>query len=267
MRSVKARGFTLAEVVMVIAITGIIAAMAAVFIRKPIEGFVDATRRAAMADAADTALRRISRELHEALPNSVRVDSSTALEFLHVRSGGRYREELPGNILDFTANDTSFDVLGPGVTVQTNDWIVVYNLGITGASAYEGTSSSRRQASAFGTNLSSISITSTVPYTNASPGRRFQVVDMPISYVCSGSQLRRYAGYTITSGQANPPSSGIPAVGGNTLLVDGIAAGGCSFSYASTVSQRDGLVTMNLRLASGSETVNLVYQVHVNNAP
>src|SRR5689334_20531964 len=148
------RGFTLTEAIMVIVITGIIASMVAVFIQKPVQGFFDTARRAALVDAADTVLRRISRDVREALPNSVRVNG-TALEFLHVRSAGRYREQGPGDSLDFTTNDTSFDVLGSAVSVQSGDSIVVYNLGITGASAYEPPGTSRRIAAApFGASLS-----------------------------------------------------------------------------------------------------------------
>src|SRR3954463_8106182 len=128
-------GFTLTEAVMVIVITGILAGMVAVFIQKPVQGFFDTARRAALVDAADTVLRRLSRDVREALPNSVRVSGGTALEFLHVRSAGRYREQGPGDILDFTTNDTSFGVLGPAVSVQSGDSIVVYNLGIPGSSS------------------------------------------------------------------------------------------------------------------------------------
>ncbi|NIO42154.1 MAG: prepilin-type N-terminal cleavage/methylation domain-containing protein, partial [Burkholderiales bacterium] len=66
-------GFTLAEAVIVIAVLGIISAAAAVFIRGPIAAYFDVARRAEMVDTADTALRRIARDLQRALPNSVRV--------------------------------------------------------------------------------------------------------------------------------------------------------------------------------------------------
>src|SRR5205814_7956125 len=68
------RGFTLLEAVLVIAMTGIVAAMVAVFIRAPVNAYVDQARRAELSDAADTALRRMAREVQRALPNSVRVD-------------------------------------------------------------------------------------------------------------------------------------------------------------------------------------------------
>src|SRR5689334_13950131 len=93
------RGFTLTEAIMVIVTTGILATMVAVFIQRPIQGFFDTARRAALVDAADTVLRRISRDVREALPNSVRVTGGTALEFLHMRAAGRYREQVaPGPV-------------------------------------------------------------------------------------------------------------------------------------------------------------------------
>ena len=249
---------------MVIVITGILASMVAVFIQKPVQGFFDTARRAALVDAADTALRRISRDLREALPNSVRLNGSIALEFLHVRSAGRYREQGPGDILDFTTADTSFAVLGPPVSVQSGDSVVVYNLGVSGADAYEGTSTSRRIANTIGPALTNVGIDLStplpLPFPFASPSRRFQVVDTPVRYVCSGTQMQRYSGYVIPVTQVAPPVGGAAA-----LIADKLSS--CSFSYAPGPTTRDALVTLSLALTDGGETVTLVSQVHVNNAP
>ena len=244
------RGFSLTEAIMVIVITGILAGMVAMFIQKPVQGFFDTARRAALVDAADTALRRISRDLREALPNSVRV-SGTALEFLHVRSAGRYREQVapappPGDPLDFTGADTSFDVLGPPVSVQAGDSVVVYNLGIAGASAYSGATAItdvRRVYSGVGGLLANIAITSTAALPFASPARRFQIVDTPVSYVCAGNQMRRYAGYAILPAQPVPPA------GSGALIADKLTT--CSFAYTSGPSERAALVTLNLALTDG----------------
>ncbi|MDP1682827.1 MAG: prepilin-type N-terminal cleavage/methylation domain-containing protein, partial [Burkholderiales bacterium] len=57
------RGFTLIEMVVVIVLTSILASVVAMFIRLPVQGYVDTARRAEMTDIADTALRRMGRDL------------------------------------------------------------------------------------------------------------------------------------------------------------------------------------------------------------
>src|SRR6185295_2141854 len=95
----------------------------AIVIRRPVEGYVDAARRAGLTDTADTALRRITRDVRSALPNSIRIVESPGgsgifyLEYLETNGGGRYRSDVDssggGNVLDFAVADASFDVIGP----------------------------------------------------------------------------------------------------------------------------------------------------------
>ena len=66
------RGFTLVEMIISIVITGIVVSMVAIFGRNQINAYIDVGNRAELSDAADTALRRIARDLQSALPNSVR---------------------------------------------------------------------------------------------------------------------------------------------------------------------------------------------------
>src|SRR3989442_13260377 len=110
------RGVTLIEMVIVISITAIIAGAVSVFISRPVEGYADAARRAEMSDIADTALRRMTRDLRTALANSIRITcvpsgcaagSVYYLEYLQGSGGGRYRAEKDsgglGISLHFTA--------------------------------------------------------------------------------------------------------------------------------------------------------------------
>jgi MSHA biogenesis protein MshO len=140
--------------------------------------------------------------------------------------------------------------------------VVVYNLGISGANAYSGATALtdvRRAYSGAGGSLSNLTITSANKFPFSSPAKRFQVVDTPVSYVCSGTQMRRYSGYAIADTQPVPPA------GSGALIADKLSA--CSFTYAAGPSQREALVTLSLALTDGVETVSLLYQVHVNNAP
>ena len=270
----RQRGFTLVEMVVVIVITGIIGGIVAMFIRAPVQGYVDSARRAEMTDIADTALRRMGRDLRLALPNSVRVsgtcDGAAAcyLEFIPTSSGGRYRVDAPGNILDFTASDSSFDVIGPMPGFAAGDSIVVYNLGITGASAYDnGTGAANCAASPNCTTYSSNTATTVTiagkQFPFDSPAHRFQVVQSPVTYACDSASgtLRRYWNYGFWAVQPAPPAGGSSA-----LLATNVSA--CSFVYdANVVAQRSGLVTMRLTITQSGGSVALYSATHVSNVP
>jgi MSHA biogenesis protein MshO len=269
-----AAGFTLVEAIVVIVIIGAIAAVVAIFVRAPVQGFLASAARAQLADAADTALRRIVRDLHEALPNSVRTMSPcgaavACLEFIPVASGGRYRAErniVADDPLDFSSNDGSFDVLGPAISIPANSWLVIYNLGIPGSDAFPGglapnlTTQNRRAATA-AASTNSVSFTAVrLPFD--SPSKRFQIVRQPVTYRCNtaNGQLTRIWDYGFNAAQADP-------VGGtSSLIADKVT--GCSIQYsAQTVAQRAGAVLISLQLTSNSETVSLAMQAHVSNVP
>jgi MSHA biogenesis protein MshO len=269
---IQGRGFTLIEAVMVIAITGIIGAMIAVFMVPPVKGYFDAVERAALTDIADTALRRISRDLHLALPNSVRI-TGTSLEFMLTRTGGRYRSEKGAasddELIISSGTDTMFEVLGPAMTFVAGDELVIYNLGsgMVGADAYAGNTAAthnRRPIVSTGTTTS-VQITSTSPLPFDSPNHTFFVVETPVSYVCDlgAGTLVRYSGYTATSGTA---ATTMPA-GATSIATLATNVTACDFNYAGGITERSGVVTLSLSITRNNETVTLVQQIHVNNAP
>ena len=97
---------------MVIVIMGVIGGMVSVFMKGPIDAYFASTKRAALTDVADTTVRRIARDLHRALPNSIRNDGTTScLEFVPTKTGGRYRTQGTG-ALDFSSAVSSFNMLG-----------------------------------------------------------------------------------------------------------------------------------------------------------
>ncbi len=271
----KLRGFTLIEMIMVMVITGIIAAMVAVFITKPVEGYVDSARRAKMTDAADTALRRLSRDVRLALPNSLRVTSvggTSYIEFIMTSSGGRYRDAADGStggkVLDFSnAANLEFDVLGPPPGISANDYVVVYNLGLgfSPADAYSG-GNIAQVASVSGNTvtLASNPFAAESPLM-PSPNDRFQVVPggvQAVTYACPATvpgSFTRYWGYGFNAAQPTPPSGGSSA-----LLVDNAT---CSVDYTANAEQQNGLLSIDLTLSESGESVGLFDQIHVDNSP
>lgn len=276
-RCARARGFTLTEAIVVIAITGIVAGVVAVFIQRPVQGYFDTTRRAQLADAADTALRRMTRDLRLALPNSVRlandINGRTYLEFLLTRGGGRYRADKTaadtGNPLDFVAGSASFDYIGPLRPVTASDEIVVFNLGpgFAMADAYQAGANNRAGATSAGAGSVVLDALKVFPF--ESPGKRFHVVEGAVSYVCDPAvgEIRRYWGYAIAAAQ---PQQAALATAPNAALVRDVSA--CSFLYAPNVlAQRNGVVSISVTLTSiapgGNESVSLFQQAHVSNVP
>lgn len=269
------RGFTLIEMIVVIVLTSIIASAVAVFIRLPVQGYVDTARRAEMTDIADTALRRMGRDLRLALPNSVRVtDGGATIEILLTKTGGRYRAEAAGDVLDFSLADTSFSQLGPFATgtgqaiVPNADYLVVYNLGITGADAYAGDNTALITATDNTVPASPTITFGAKKFPFQSPGNRFQVIEGPVSYVCDTTtgRLTRYWGYPIQAAQ--PTAATLPTLGSSSaLLATNVGVGGCVFGYNPGITARSGLVDLTLIITEAGESVRLYHEVHVTNVP
>jgi MSHA biogenesis protein MshO len=291
-------GVTLIELIVAITVASILATAIANFMTTPLFASVDITRRAELTDRADLILRRIQRDLHRALPNSIRVrvgadGSSVWLEYLEVRTGGRYRAEPSGAATDANAcADTNLDTLADedvlsvgqpdscfrslgavadfAAIVPNSDFVVVYNLGTgyANADAYaSGAATGGNKALVTATGASGTSenriLFQSHTFTLASPSARFQVISGPVSYECNApaGKIRRYSGYALAAAQ---PGSA-PAGATSTLVSDDIAA--CDFVYTSGATERSGLVSVTLALARAGERVTLHQQTHVANVP
>ena len=279
----RQHGFTLVEIIVTIVVMGIVASMMAVFIQAPVLGYRDSVARAEMSDLADTVMRRITRDIRIALPNSVRVSADgRTIEMLATRTGGRYlaaEDAAPPTmpILDFSdSTKTTFTLVGDVPTgkqaILAGDRIVVFNLGpgFSPADAYAGGNSAQVVSVDAGTKVVTMASN---PFGSQdppmpSPGSRFQVVSGPVRYVCApapngAGTLRRYSDYAITSALGGAPSDGV-----NALAANWVAS--CSFTYTALVGSRTALVVVTLELQKPGSTdgpVTLTHQVHVDNTP
>lgn len=277
-RHLRSEGFTLVEAVIVIAITGVLAAIVARFIVQPVQLYLATVARAALVDSADAALRRIEGDLRAALPNSVRVTASgRAIELIPTTGAARYRTEGTDR-LEFGTVDTSFDLIGPPLTLASHQQLVFFNLGseITGSDAYAPNGSAAEQADSnrrTATNAAGAATTITLdsqaglPVMDFAAPYRVFAVEPPVSYRCdlAAGTLTRYTGYGFQASQPDPPSGGTASV-----LASGVTA--CRFAYdAAVVAMSNGLVSLQLTLAtttpSGTESITLHHEAHVDNVP
>ena len=274
-------GFTLVELIMVIVITSVIGTVVAIFLKTPVDQYMDIARRAELTDIADTALRRMGRDIRTAVPNSVRL-SGSYLEFLPTKTGGRYRANAVGGAgncaatgdeLDFSIADSCFEIIGAPISFASGDKIIVGSSQADGNPPYNSTATGvlRTYTGTAGPN-------STVFMTGAAQfpafanllGQRFQVVsgtEQAVTYACENvggtingtGTLRRYWGYEFNLAQATPPIGG-----SNALLASKVSD--CSISY-NAINQRNGLVAIALSIMEGGESIRMYQEIHVNNTP
>lgn len=280
--AVKQRGFTLIEMVIVIVITGVIAVSLAVFLRPALDLYFASRSRVALADDADTALRRLLRDVRSAVPNSVRLPNDQCLELVPTTGGGRLRMGpdlvndanvgcAPGATcaapLDTAQPTTTLDVLTPFNTVPAlGDFLVVGNQNAN--DVYSGVN---RAAI---TSISTPAATQGkhrigIPSTQFPPGfdsGRFSIVsaaEKAVFYVCNGGSLWRLSNYGFN---ASYPAS-CPAVAGGKQVASGLSS--CSFVYDPNpgASAQYGYVWVQFKLTRNGEDSTVTGGAHVVNAP
>lgn len=271
----RIQGFTLVELVMVIALAGLVAVMISTVMSRPIQGFVDQSRRATLVDLASTALNRMARDIRLAVPNSVRIGSNGELELLRAPVGGRYRANLlngvPQDPPRCTASPCIIPFAGPlplnELILPASLWMVIYNVGGAGPGnnvwppldAVSSVISPRVNVSLAGSTLQlSGAAVAGFRFRYASPQHRFYLADSVVGYRCMNGQIRRGEFSTLESTYNYDNAA---------VVVDRVNCGASSLTYAQGTNTRSGLVTLRLTLTDSGENITLLQQVHVDNAP
>jgi len=97
-------GFTLVELVLVIALSAVVAVMVSTVLSRPLEGFTAQSRRAELVDIGSIALNRMQRDIRMAVPGSLRVSpDNQGLELLLLNNAGRYQFNHKSGDLSFSA--------------------------------------------------------------------------------------------------------------------------------------------------------------------
>lgn len=262
------RGFTLVELVMVIALAGIVAVMISTVMSRPLQGFVDQGRRAELTDLAATALNRMARDIRLAVPNSLAV-SKDEIRIVPIAAAGRYRANQPDPsgprqdppICAPLAGPCTIEILSPMEPQKDpgKHWLIIYNTGslIGLPDPVDGMISpiSPKVFTWTGGVLSAD--LSNFRFALASPQHRFYLANKVVGYRCAAGVLVR----------AEFPDLAAADYSKAPMVVNHVDCGKSSFTYEPGTNTRNGLVTLKLVLTNEGGTVTLLQQVHVDNAP
>lgn len=285
-------GFTLVEIIIVIAIMGIIGGLSALIIGRSLDSYAALERRENLQTSIRLAVERMSRELRHALPNSICVSNGGAcivvgagsrFHFIPVIDSGRYqdrpgayvggpailRDRLP--VLPLTSD--RFDVLSTNNANRLNaiagNLAVVYNLNNT--DVYAGINNVAHPINAIvqkdihndgdaNTDIDQIQFGVNRSFANHSPTRRFHIIDNTqqvtlFSYDAINRILTRD-----TTTFAAPNAAINPR-----LLIQNVEA--CNFTFTPGAPQRAGLLRIDITVTEQGETIQVIHNAHVYNTP
>jgi MSHA biogenesis protein MshO len=270
----NARGFTLIEVVVAIAITSIVLVFAAMFISAPLGAYEAHSRRAVLVADASGAWPRMAEDLRLALPNSLRTRRNgnfVAIELLRVADAVRY---LPPTTAPFSAFGVFRSVSLPfDSNAQPNRfYLSVNNTGGPGADAYDLTGSmtpagARIRIAAGATGEAVVTVTPAAAFGPDSLRRRMYLVSGPVTYLCDEVQgtLVRYDNYTIAANQSarDSPAQLLGAGAASEVITRGLTA--CNFAVSAVAASggpQPQVASATLTTDRNGDTVTLLHSAH-----
>lgn len=301
----KIKGFTLIEAIVSILISSIITIGVVNYIADSAEGMEAAARRNRLAASGQVAIQRLTFELHNALPNSVRVAASggaECLEFIPVRALTSYLDpsfrgsgstsfevvdftpdqvDAPGGYAAIFPDDT--DRLYDGDDSATYaDWPDFPNNGPIKSIA-SITEEPPDDPMAVPDARTTINLVEDHRFRRRSPNQRFFLVEQPVSYCVREGKLYRYTDYTFFQDQVTQEESGacvvttparclpnyaaVPARQ-KVLMVDSIEdTGDPVFTVEPQTLRRNSLVRLDFTMSAEGESIRVIHEIHSRMVP
>ena len=232
-------------------LVGIIAGVLFPIIYYGAQGFSQHVARKELVSRSRLALERITREIRESVPNTIRISSTIqpgdTIEFGRAVYFSHFSNITGGSSPYPLTDDT-------GMTPPSTPFVVIYNVSPTDFYAYPASSSTFSVAGVAGNQV--FITAASKPH---SPTKRYQMSIGPITFSRNASnQLIRYAGY-------NPGQSHVTSATEQDILIDHVTM--IQFTYVPGTLTNTAMITILMQVQSGGETLDFHQEVHVRNVP
>ncbi|MAT84971.1 MAG: MSHA biogenesis protein MshO [Gammaproteobacteria bacterium] len=255
----RATGFTVVELVTVIVILGVLAAGTVAFIGDSSRGFASTVARSELAGEARFVTERLTRELRNALPGSVRV-SGACIEFVPVAAASRY-VTLPVATAASSFRSVPVDPVPAGtVRVAVHPGAAGYALASPGPISPPATLSAPGAG-----NEVTVTLAGPHRFASHSPTGRYFLVRDPVSYCIVGGALYRYRNYGFAAAQPGPAT--LPAGLPDRSLVAESLTSATPFTVSGATLTRNAVVGIDLTMTRDDDRVRLEHLVQVRNVP
>ncbi|MCX8084978.1 MAG: type II secretion system GspH family protein [Calditerrivibrio sp.] len=244
------KAFTLIEMVIVIVLLGIVSTIGVGLLKIIFDGYITAKITYQLFYEAKFGAERISRELREAIPNSVVLDdNNTSITFVKFSKGGYYLKVDDQNI---SVDNNTFGYL------SKNDNISIYNLDQN--SIYGGNICQSSDNKSLYTITDNISITYKLCKTISldSPQSKFYVVDEVVTFTFKNNTIQRCSSKTM------PPTH--PIVSNCYTIINNVQSLKYSYTPPSFVIN-DQIVDIYLEMSKNDVKLSYKHKVHIRNTP
>lgn len=259
----RAAGFTLIEMISVLVILAILAAIGSSFLITTVDAYRATEVRAKLLARGRTSVEQMTRQLRLAVPNSLRVSSSGAcIEFFPLVGGANYLNDLPDN--ENMAPPTSSIAVSPLLTdLGSPAYVIIGALSATDIYTSGSPSARVGLASTSGTPINTLNLSSSHRFIRNSISKRVFVADNPKRFCVSGGSLLLYHSYGVDTGPLTDASPG----GTIVLMSLEVAASGTAFALAPGSENRNAAALISLVYSGNGEQVELNQEVLVRNVP
>ena len=259
------RGFTLIEMIAVIVILSILAAMGGTFVVESTKSYQLSQTRTRLVNTGRQAIERMSRQLRIALPYSVRLtNSNMCVEFMPIASGGNYIGYFQGAILkeDYVPDMLNGAAAAAIIVVSPHaidfGMAQFVSIGAMAANEIYGVNPASQATLGSRTNTQ-VTLSMAKIWQRNSVNKRFYLLNAPQAFCVVNNELRFYDNQNATSAAVDLTST-------HSLLAKNVVAA-APFALTAGAENRNTLVQFNIAFAHKAESVAFNHSVMIRNVP